>query len=100
MVGHKFLTKPIIKNLIINVKTKEGGYYYRRVHIFYKNECILEFDFTGFIHSIVPLANIGDISFHVDAGATLESLAPSKKTKKTNVKVIKKKRKARRKKKR
>lgn len=99
MKGHKFLSKPIVRNLTINAKKKQGAYYYRRIHIFYKNECILEVDFTGFLHLVHPLANIGDISFHVDAGATLESLSLHKKNKKGNLKKLKGKRKITRKKK-
>jgi len=76
MEGHKFMKKPIIKDLKIDKKTKQGPYYLRRIHLFYKNECILEIDVTGFIHSINPLSNYGDISFHVDAGSDLMSLAP------------------------
>ncbi len=70
------MKKPIIRDLKIDKKTKQGPYYLRRVHVFYKNECILEMDVTGFIHSINPLSNYGEISFHVDAGSDLESLAP------------------------
>lgn len=83
MKGHSFLKNAIIKDLSFNRKTKQGAYYLRRLHVFYKNECILEIDFTGFLHTILPLANIGEISFHVDAGTSLESLAnhPKKKNK-------------------
>lgn len=76
MEGHRYLKKAIIRKLSIDYKTKQGPYYLRRVHVFYKNECILEVDVTGYIHAINPLANIGDISFHVDAGSDLVSLAP------------------------
>lgn len=97
MEGHKWLKKAIIKDLSFNRKTKQGAYYLRRLHIFWKNECILEIDFTGFLHTVQPLANVGEISFHVDAGETLENLA-SKKHKKKNV--IRKKSKKKRKRKR
>lgn len=99
MEGHKWMSKPIIKDLSFDRKTKQGAYMLRRIHIFWKNECILEIDVTGFIHSVMPLANVGEISVHIDAGATLESLAPKKRTKKVDVKTIKKKKSKRKKKK-
>ena len=75
MLGHRFLKNAIIKDLTFDRKTKQGAYYLRRLHVFYKNECILEIDFTGFLHTLLPLANIGEISFHLDAGTSLDSLS-------------------------
>lgn len=78
MEGHKYLGKPIIKELSFDSNEKQGPYFLRRVHVFWKNECILEMDVTGFIHSIMPLANVGEVSFHIDAGESLDKLAQSK----------------------
>ena len=64
--GHKNIKKKVIEDLKLDTTKRIGPYYYRRIHIFYKNECIMEIDLTGYLHQIQPLANIGEISFHID----------------------------------
>ncbi len=81
--NHSRLTKKrVVKDLKFDARTKQGPYYYRRVHIFYKNDCIMEFDITGYLHSINPLANIGEISFHVDDPFNNFKVKHKKKTRK------------------
>lgn len=88
--GHSRIKKLIVKDLKIDAKTKQGPYYYRRIHIFFKNECIMEIDLTGYLHSIEPLANLGEISFHVDD--PFNNFKSRPKTKKKKKKQAKRKR--------
>ena len=71
--------KIFIKGLKIDGSHQEGPYYYRQLHIFFKNECVFEIGFTGYLHEFKVLANIGEMSFHIEDAYNNFDCKPKKK---------------------